>query len=144
MYKLTTEKSYEFTIKAPKLENFDVEFSIMTESINYNIKLTKKSDNIYELIIPKELDKIHEEVNYNIFLYSQNNRFSIDSGELQLTKTHELAENNLTEIDIKLISEDVVEEIQLTSHTPKIELKDMIRKDYVNKKIKDILKDIKK
>jgi hypothetical protein len=130
MYKLLIEKSYEFTIKAPKLKDFDVEFSIVTEKINFNIKLNKKGNDIFELVIPKELRSIVEKSNYNIFLYSENNRFSVDSGQLEILES---VENKIDSVEIKL-----------ESFKPKIDLKDMIKKDYMNKKVKNILKDIKK
>jgi hypothetical protein len=138
MYKLTTGKPYEFTIKASKLKNFEVEFSFVAENMNYNVKLNKKGNDLFELVIPKELEAHIEKTNYNIFLYSDNNRFTIDSGEIELIKSNASTES----INVEITSTPLVEKVE--NSKSRIELKDLVKKDYLNTKVQGILRDLKR
>jgi hypothetical protein len=144
MRKLELDKKYEFTIKAPDLESFHVEFSLMTENINYNIKLVNVRDNIFEMVIPSNLPNLPDAIDYSIQLFSKSNRFLVDSGNVELIRvaTPIVAEEKEINIEINLLNEET--KVEVTPTKKKIELADLVKREVVNEKVKTMLKNLKK
>jgi hypothetical protein len=139
MNKLQLNKEYEFTIKTSDLSTFDVEFSIITEYLNYNIKMPRKQDSdLFQLTIPT-LENLPNIINYKIYVYNKNNRFLIDEGSTELINETTITEDIIPSVKIEMVEEPVKE-----TKGPRIDLKDLVRKDYINAKVQETLKQFKK
>jgi hypothetical protein len=145
MRKLELNKKYEFTIKAPELDSFEVEFSVLTEKINYNVKMSKSSNDVFELVLPDELQSLPEEVEYSVNVFYKTNRFLIESGRIQLTKPIQetIKEEVLNpKFEISMVTEAVKESPEVTP-TKNI-LAELTKKNYINDRVKLALKDLKR
>lgn len=86
MEKIVIDVLHEIHIKSSIDEKtFTAEFSIHTDELNYNIPLKCIGNNKFTLKIPKYLQNISEkQIKYSVFVYFDNARFEIDSGDLKL------------------------------------------------------------
>jgi len=131
MNKLKFNKKYEFTITAPNITEFTVEFSILEDKLSYNITLTKLKDDVFELIVPKL--NLQKSVNYKIYLLSKNNRFIIDSGIIEII-------NDEFTTELETVAESApIENIPIKREL----LRDLIRKSHVNDRVSKVLEDLK-